>query len=199
MKIKNSTVSEISPKQAILDGVVNYFLKEGFQDKSIRSIGKKIGVSHRMINYHFRTVPQFWTEVVKAVSNKSRQDFTKLVNHLSTFDDPIIEHHRVMMDKKMLASFRLDIEVTLMSLDDPKRLKLIKEMNETWLEFITKYIDKITGTQSPDNRILARLTFSSIRGMLIDHMVFRNRVETEAAIDLFANLIDGIRKTELKK
>ena len=198
MKRKNSTVSEISPKQAILDGVVNYFLKEGFQDKSIRSIGKKIGVSHRMINYHFRTVPQFWTEVVKAVSNKSRQDFTKLVNHLSTFDDPIIEHHRVMMDKKMLASFRLDIEVTLMSLDDPKRLKLIKEMNETWLEFITKYIDKITGTKSPDNRILARLTFSSIRGMLIDHMVFRNPLESNSAMQLFADMLEVMRKAKIK-
>ena len=198
MKRKKLTLSKISPKQAILDAVVNYFLKEGFQDKSIRSIGKKIGVSHRMINYHFRTVPQFWTEVVKAVSNKSRQDFTKLVNHLSTFDDPIIEHHRVMMDKKMLASFRLDIEVTLMSLDDPKRLKLIKEMNETWLEFITKYIDKITGTQSPDNRILARLTFSSIRGMLIDHMVFRNPLESNAAMQLFADMLEVMRKAKIK-
>jgi AcrR family transcriptional regulator len=198
MKRKKLTLSKISPKQAILDAVVNYFLKEGFQDKSIRSIGKKIGVSHRMINYHFRTVPQFWTEVVKAVSDKSRQNFAQMVKHLSTFDDPIIEHHRVMMDKKMLASFRLDIEVTLMSLDDPKRLKLIKEMNETWLEFGIKYIDKITGTQSPENRILARLTFSSIRGMLIDHMVFGNPLESIAAMQLFADMLEFMRKAKKK-
>jgi hypothetical protein len=103
-----------------------------------------------------------------------------------------------MMDKRMLAAFRLDLEVTLMSLDNTKRLKLIQDMNEMWLDYTIKYIEKTSGKKSPANRILARFIFSSMRGLLLDHLVFRTPVETEAAMDLFANLIEGIRTSELK-
>jgi len=198
MRRKNPKALEGNPKQAILDAVVSLFLKEGFEDKSIRSIGKKIGVSHRMINYHFKTVPSFWTEVVKTVTARTQEEALESVKLLSTFDVPLIEHYKKMMDKRMLAAFRLDLEVTLMSLDNAKRLKLIQEMNEKWLDFLVTYIDKTSGKKSPANRILARFVFSSMRGLLLDHLVYRNQVETEAAMDLFATLIEGIRKAELK-
>lgn len=199
MKRKPPKALEGNPKQAILDDVVEFFLREGFEDKSIRSIGKKIGVSHRMINYHFKTVPAFWTEVVMVVTARIQTDSIKLFNLSTTYDAPLIEHYKRMMDKRMLAAFRLDLEVTLMSLDNTKQLKYIQDMNETWVDFLIKYIEKTSGKKSPANRILARFVFSSMRGLLLDHLVFRNRVETEAAMDLFANLIDGTRKTELKK
>jgi len=198
MKRKTPKALEVDPKQAILDAVVTLFLKEGFEDKSIRSIGKKIGVSHRMINYHFKTVPGFWTEVVKTVTARTQTEALESVKLLSTYDAPLIQHYKRMMDKRMLAAFRLDLEVTLMSLDNTKRLKLIQDMNEMWLDYTIKYIEKTSGKKSPANRILARFIFSSMRGLLLDHLVFRTPVETEAAMDLFANLIEGIRTSELK-
>ena len=66
-----------TPKERLLDAVVESALTDGIADKSLRAIAAAAGTSHRMLIHHFGSKEGLLVEVIRAVEARQRDLFAE--------------------------------------------------------------------------------------------------------------------------
>ena len=66
---------EGSPRERLLESVIQHFAEHGLADQSLRHIAEAIGTSHRMLLYHFGSKDGLLLEVVRAVEARYRGSY----------------------------------------------------------------------------------------------------------------------------
>src|SRR3974390_3063592 len=62
-----------SPKQRLVEAVIEHFAEDGVADQSLRRIAEAIGTSHRMLLYHFGSKDGLLLEVARAVEARTQE------------------------------------------------------------------------------------------------------------------------------
>src|SRR5215469_16471022 len=60
-----------TPKERLLDAVIDHFTTDGLADQSLRRIAEAIGSSHRMLLYHFGSKDGLLLAVVREVEART--------------------------------------------------------------------------------------------------------------------------------
>lgn len=65
-------MTSATPKERLLEAVVDVALAGGIAGKSLRAIAEAAGTSHRMLIYHFGSREGLFVEVIRAVEARQR-------------------------------------------------------------------------------------------------------------------------------
>jgi AcrR family transcriptional regulator len=179
-----------SPKDLLLEQVVDHFAADGLGDLSLRRIAAAIGTSHRMLLYHFGSKNGLLVDVVRAVEARTQAQLSEIGTRdpgTGTGTDQVIRTLWRYLEDPALADFeRLFFALYGRALQGEDLLRpLLGEGIAGWLDASTA-LAADQGVPSDLARVHARLGLAVIRGLLLDLLATGDRDGVGAALEIFA-------------
>lgn len=183
-----------SPRERLLEAVVEHFAVDGLADQSLRRIAEAVGTSHRMLLYHFGSKDGLLVEVARAVETRTQARMAGIGAEAGGATDEVIRRLWAHVADPALANYeRLFFALYGRALqgDDAAR-PLLRDDIETWLALNAGLT---AGTGSPDGDVQAhaRLGLAVVRGLLLDLLATGDRAGVDAALEVFARTYAGTR------
>jgi AcrR family transcriptional regulator len=177
-----------TPRQRLLDQVVDHMIEHGFGGASMREIAAAIGSSHRMLNYHFGSPDGLMTAVVEEVERRHLE----VLRSLQATGSPravILALHRRIHDPSLLPIARLFLELYVRGMQGaPAARPLIDPGVATWLDALTE-LYRSFGFKGRAAATEATLALATARGLLLDVVATGDRERVDAAARRYA---DGV-------
>jgi AcrR family transcriptional regulator len=185
-------VTDITPKQRLLDAAIEYVSDNGISDVSLRSLAAALGTSHRMLIFHFGSKEQLWVEIVQTVEQRQREVLRDI---LPDAGRPVGEAMRVwwkhISDPKLWPNERLFFELYGQALQGrPHTVELLDGIVEDWLDPVVE-INLALGVPEPLARAHARLGVAVTRGLLLDLLATRDVAAVDDAMNAFIDIYEG--------
>jgi AcrR family transcriptional regulator len=189
-----------SPKEQLLESVIEYFTEHGVGDQSLRHIATAVGSSHRMLIYHFGSRDGLLVEVAKAVESRTLSQYEELASGLGDpaggttgFDTAALARRMwQLLTNPELAPFeRLFFALTGSALQGDERMAPLRDLN------VALWVDANTATAMqqgvPEDvaRAHARLGLAVTRGLLMDLLATGDRAGVDAAMEAFIRNYEG--------
>ena len=189
-----------SPKEQLLQSVIEYFTEHGVSDQSLRQIAASVGSSHRMLIYHFGSRDGLLVEVAKAVEERTLTQYQELAAELADPSGRAAHLDTAGLARRMwqlltdpaLAPFeRLFFALTGSALQGDQRMAPLRDLNVAlWVE-----ANAATAVQQgvPEDmaRAHARLGLAVTRGLLMDLLATGDRAGVDAAMEAFIRNYEG--------
>jgi AcrR family transcriptional regulator len=190
---------EESPRDRLLDSVIEHFAQDGLGDQSLRRIADAVGSSHRMLLYHFGSKDGLLVAVAREVEARTRVRLATLATASGGATDELIRRVWAYVADPGLA----DLERLFFALysraiqGDPALGPLLEGDITGWLD-TTATLAAASGIGVPTHvaRIHARLAIAVVRGLLLDLLATGEQAEVGAALDAFARFYAGGRWEE---
>jgi AcrR family transcriptional regulator len=185
-------VTDITPKQRLLDAAIEYVSDNGISDVSLRSLAAALGTSHRMLIFHFGSKEQLWVEIVQTVEQRQREVLRDI---LPDAGRPVGQAMRVwwkhISDPKLWPNERLFFELYGQALQGrPHTVELLDGIVEDWLDPVVE-INLALGVPEPLARAHARLGVAVTRGLLLDLLATRDVAAVDDAMNAFIDIYEG--------
>ena len=176
-----------SPKDRLLDAVIEHFTTDGLADQSLRRIAEAIGSSHRMLLYHFGSKDGLLLEVVREVEARTQTRLAAVADAADRRSDVVIREMWSYLTDPDLAGFeRLFFALYGRALQgDRATLPLLRDDIEHWLEANVALAAE-AGVPADTVRTHSRLGLAVMRGLLLDLLATGDRAGVDAALDVFA-------------
>jgi AcrR family transcriptional regulator len=177
-----------SPKERLLDAVIEHFTTDGLADQSLRRIAEAIGSSHRMLLYHFGSKDGLLLEVVREVEARTQARLAVVAEAADQQSDAVIRRMWSYLTDPELASFeRLFFALYGRALQgDEAARPLLQGDIEQWLE-TNVALSVEMGMPDDFVRTHARLGLAVTRGLLMDLLATGDRAGVDAALEAFAD------------
>ncbi|HUE08421.1 MAG TPA: TetR/AcrR family transcriptional regulator [Acidimicrobiales bacterium] len=181
-----------SPKERLLDAVIDHFTTDGLADQSLRHIAGAIGSSHRMLLYHFGSKDGLLLEVVREVEARTQARLAQVAEIADLRSDVVIRRMWSYLTDPELAGFeRLFFALYGRALQgDPATLPLLQGDIEQWLETNVALAADV-GVPAASVRTHSRLGLAVMRGLLLDLLATGDRAGVDAALEAFAESYEG--------
>lgn len=172
-------------RDELLEAASAFVMEHGLAELSLRPLAKALGVSPRVILYHFGSKEQLVTEVVEA----TRRAMETPSGQRSA--DSIRTYWETRTRPEAKAYVRLFFEVLMLSLQNPERpayrafLKdMEREVFTPWDTFFER-----EGRSPEQAKRDATLVAGALRGILIDYLVSGDLERTTAAVESLAQIV----------
>jgi AcrR family transcriptional regulator len=180
------------PREQLLEATLAYVAKKGVGELSLRQLAAALGTSHRMLVYHFGSKEGLMVEVVRAVEERQRAAAVDLAQD-STL--PLGEQMRRMWRRlaspELWPNERLFFEVYGQALQGrANTTALLDGVVDAWLEPMTE-VRRRRGVPLRRARAEARLALATVRGLLLDLLVTRDRKGVDDAMELFISTYEA--------
>ncbi|WP_324651787.1 helix-turn-helix domain-containing protein [Georgenia sp. H159] len=177
-------------RQQLLDAVIEHLAEHSVDSQSLRGIATAIGTSHRMLIYHFGSREGLLAEVVAAVEQLQREAFAVVADD----DDAAPGRHvaeqfweRVVGPTLRYGPLFFELSAHAMQ-GRPHAERLVGSLVEPWLEILTDTL--VAGGMDPGRaRTQARLGLATVRGLLFDLLITRDRSGVDDAYRLLLDVI----------
>jgi len=181
-----------SPKQRLVEAVIEHFATHGLADQSLRRIAEAIGSSHRMLLYHFGSKEGLLLEVVRGVEARTQDRLAALGEAAGGRTDTLVREMWDYVADPELADFeRLFFALYARALQgDASAQPLLQDDIEHWLEANTALSEPL-GIPSDTAQAHARLGLAVVRGLLLDLLATGDRAGVDAALEAFADRYAG--------
>jgi AcrR family transcriptional regulator len=181
-----------SPKERLLDAVIDHFTTDGLADQSLRRIAEAIGSSHRMLLYHFGSKDGLLLEVVREVEARTQARLAQLAEMADMRSDVVIRRMWSYLTDPELAGFeRLFFALYGRALQgDRATLPLLRGDIEHWLDANVELAADV-GVPAEMVRTHSRLGLAVMRGLLLDLLATGDRAGVDAALEVFAEGYEG--------
>jgi AcrR family transcriptional regulator len=181
-----------SPKERLLDAVIDHFTTDGLADQSLRRIAEAIGSSHRMLLYHFGSKDGLLLEVVREVETRTQARLAQVAEIADLRSDVVIRRMWAYLTDPELAGFeRLFFALYGRALQgDRATLPLLQGDIEHWLE-TNVALAADAGVPAEMVRTHSRLGLAVMRGLLLDLLATGDRAGVDAALETFAESYEG--------
>jgi AcrR family transcriptional regulator len=189
-----------TPRDRLLEAVVESALTEGIADKSLRAIAEAAGTSHRMLIHHFGSKEGLLVAVIRAVEARQHALFAELGTGPH---GPIEELGRTfwshLRGPGLAPQERLFFEVYGQALQGREWAKpLLPGVVEDWIGPLAAMFTA-SGGNPATARIDARLAVAVVRGLLLDVLATGNVSETDAAMERFLQLFADHLRSEAEE
>ena len=176
-----------SPKERLLDAVIDHFTTDGLADQSLRHIAEAIGSSHRMLLYHFGSKDGLLLEVVREVEARTQARLTQVAEMADMHSDVVIRRMWTYLTDPELAGFeRLFFALYGRALQgDRATLPLLRGDIEHWLDANVALAAEV-GVPAELVRTHSRLGLAVMRGLLLDLLATGDRAGVDAALEALA-------------
>ena len=163
--MESASPKPVSPKEKLLEAVVDVAMATGIADKSLRAIAAAAGTSHRMLIHHFGSRDRLLVEVIRAVEARERLLAAAMTGTPEEAGQRLWEHLR---SPQLAAQERLFFEVYGQALQGRKWAKpLLERVVEDWIAPVAAAFEA-AGTTKATSRIAARISVAVTRGLLLD-------------------------------
>jgi AcrR family transcriptional regulator len=182
-----------SPREQLLQAAVEYATQEGLADVSLRQLAGRLGVSHRMLIYHFGSKEQMLTAVVAEVERRQREAFAGLQMDAATSPGEIARKMwRRLADPQLWPLERLFFELYGQALQGrPHTEGFLQSAMTPWLEMLTE-VHQIWGLPPAKARATARMGLAATRGLLLDLLATGDRRGVDEAMRLFIEMYETL-------
>jgi AcrR family transcriptional regulator len=183
-----------TPRDRLLDAVIEHFSEDGLGDQSLRRIADAVGSSHRMLLYHFGSKDGLLLAVAREVEARTQVRFAALAAASGGASDELIRLVWTYVSDPGLADLeRLFFTLYTRALQgDPALEPLLEGDIAGWLEANAALAEGIAPDVRPEvARTHARLGVAVVRGLLLDLLATGDRVEVNAALETFARHYAG--------
>ncbi len=183
-------MASATPRQVLLEAVVDHALERGIADQSLRAIADSVGTSHRMLIHHFGSNEGLLVEVIREVELRQRDVLAALQTEVS--GDPTETGRRFwrhLSDPSLGPQERLFFEVYGQALQGRTwAVPLLDGVVDNWVDELGGWLAD-TGTGSEElARTDARLMLAVTRGLLLDLLATGDRSAVDAAMERCAEL-----------
>jgi AcrR family transcriptional regulator len=175
-----------SPKEKLLEAVVDFALTAGIADKSLRAMAEAVGTSHRMLIHHFGSREGLLVEVIRAVEARERLLAAELSGSPEEAGQRFWAHLR---SPRLAAQERLFFEVYGQALQGREWAKpLLDGIVEDWIGPVAAVLEA-DGASPETARIVARLCVAASRGLLLDVLATGDDQEVDSAMQYFLQML----------
>jgi AcrR family transcriptional regulator len=179
-----------SPREQLLEAVIEHFAAEGLGDQSLRRIAEAVGSSHRMLLYHFGSRDGLLLAVAQAVEARTQGRLAERVQQGGWTTEELIRQVWAYVAAPDLAPFeRLFFALYGRALQgDPALRPLLEDDVARWLDLNVETAQAAGLDADPVAvRVHARLGLAVVRGLLLDLLATGERDDVGAALELFAS------------
>lgn len=178
-------------KEEMLGAVVDYLLRRGLHELSLRPLGTAIGVSPRVLIYHFGSKERLVSQALSEASVRQREMFERW----AVGEDEVPVRELLMRFWRWISSeetrpyLKLFFEVYVLGLQGREGFSdYPAEAVTEWIAFVE---EGLAGSDIPrgDARSEATILVAAIRGMLLDLMATGERNRVDAAMERFARQV----------
>jgi AcrR family transcriptional regulator len=183
----------ISRREVLLDAIIEYMLKHGVADLSLRPLAAKVGSKARLLIYHFRSKDSLVSEAMIVVRDRVQKAFAAMVengrNH--TASQILRAFWRWATSKQHERYLRLFFEVHGLALQKPARYgRYLEGAVSTWVEMMAAVLP--ASISLPKRRALATLAVSSVVGLFLDYLSSGDKKRSSQALEIFAVNFDEL-------
>jgi AcrR family transcriptional regulator len=184
-------------KQELLEGLIDYFVRHGVTDVSLRPMAKETGTSARLLIFHFGTKENLLLEVLEEMQARLQLSLKELLAADAGVERaaPLRLFWDWALKEQNFSHLRVLYQLQVLAAQDSKTYgKYLKRNALTWLEVVQSVL-------KPSHRspALATLIVAVFDGLFIEVMSTGDRRRTTAAVDHFIemarNHIAGRRHT----
>ena len=168
--------------------IVQYLIKHGLADLSLRPLARAVGTSPRVLLYYFGSKEKMVVQVLAAV--RQRQRFSYDQEEAATFAEACLVIWKSMSAPDSEPLFRLFFEVYGIALRRPRLYKsFLHDTVEDWLELIADPLCR-DGYKRGAARAFATVIVAGLRGFMLDYCATGDLKRLDAAVHLWLQTLD---------
>jgi AcrR family transcriptional regulator len=182
------TANPQRPKE-LREAIVQYLVKHGLADLSLRPLAKAVGSSPRGLLYHFGSKEKMVIEVLAEIRQQQRISYGDVA---VTFAEAcqIIWQRLSAPDSEPL--FRLFFEVYGIALRHPQVYKaFLHDTIEDWLTLIAEPLRR-EGYKREEARAFATVVIAGLRGFMLDFCATHDRRRVDRAVECWLSKLDAM-------
>jgi AcrR family transcriptional regulator len=184
------TVNEKRPGE-LRDAIVQYLIKRGITDFSLRPLAKAVGASPRVLLYYFGSKEKMIVKVLAEVRELQRAVYDEIPD--VSFEESCRAIWKSMTAPDSEPLFRLFFEVYGLALRHPQRYKdFLRSTVGDWLEYIAVPLCR-SGCERKQARVFATVVLAGFRGFLLDYCTTHDRKRLDHAVDLWLKALNSIQ------
>lgn len=176
-------------KNEIIIKVLNALKENGLNNLSLRSIADNIGISARMLIYHFESYEQLIAQIFIHLSSLHKQRLNEiLINHKEKQIEQVFSSFtKEIFSSEYRNTLLLFIELYTTALRDTLHYEsFFEEVLINWIDEVSSLLKKF-GFSSPD--LFASMIVSFYRGLMLDWLASNDIERITVVSDLFINNI----------
>ena len=180
-------------RDVLLDATIQYMLKHGVADLSLRPLAAKVGSKARLLIYHFGSKDALVSEAMIVVRDRVQKAFAAMVENGRghTASQIIQAFWRWATAKQNERYLRLFFEVHGLALQKPERYGgYLEGAVTTWVEMMAVVLPARMSLAK--RRALATLAVSSVVGMLLDYLSSGDKKRCAQALEIFHAQFDEL-------
>lgn len=186
------TVDETRPAE-LLDSIVNYLVKHGVAEISLRPLAKAVGSSPRVLLYYFGSKERLLAAALRRSRERQRTGFDQLRSlDYANPSDSCRAIWQQMSSPDALALFQLSLETYTKALRNRRQFRdYLSSSVEDWLRFIAESLVQ-KGANAEDARAFATIVIAGFRGFLLDLCATRDRRRVDHAVEMWIDSLNLI-------
>jgi|SRR5947209_9765246 len=180
----------------LLERITDYVAAHGLADLSLRPLGKAVGLSPRVLLYHFVSKEDLIGEVLAQLRARQRAVFATLPREAASYAQTVRAAWKLMSAPEHERVFRLFFEVYGLALQDRERYsEFLRGAVDDWIAYLadSKLED---GYSRRDARAIATVLLAGYRGFLLDLLATRERARIDRAVEIWILALDAIPEPE---
>jgi len=186
------TASQVRPAQ-LLDAIVEYLVKHGVAELSLRPLAKAVGSSPRVLLYYFGSKEELVVKALARLRERQRSTFSRMRE--AKYEQPSDACRAMWQQMSAPQSellFKFFFETYAMALRHPKNYAgFLNAAVEDWLEFVAAPLIR-KGKPSEEARAFATVVLAGFRGFMLDYCASHDRPRVNRAVDLWLASLDTI-------
>jgi AcrR family transcriptional regulator len=180
-------------REVLLDATIEYMLRHGVADLSLRPLAAKVGSKARLLIYHFHSKDSLVSEAMIVVRDRVQKAFAAMVENGRghTASQILRAFWRWATSKQHERYLRLFFEVHGLALQKPARYgRYLEGAVSTWVEMMAAVLPATIPL--PRRRALATLAVSSVVGLFLDYLSSGDKKRNSQALEIFAENFDAL-------
>jgi AcrR family transcriptional regulator len=170
-------------KVALLEKILEYLLKNGIQDLSLRPLAKALGTNARMLIYHFGSKEQLIIEALGLAQHKQIAALTHSPKPRNSSKAELLFLWQWFSSENFLPFGKLLFEVEVQVINgNTHYASFATSILKGWVSFIQSRFTKCDITT-------ANLIVNTLSGLLLDKLISNDSKRVNASFEAFAALI----------
>jgi AcrR family transcriptional regulator len=177
----------------LLDSIVDYLIKRGVADLSLRPLAKAVKSSPRVLLYYFGSKQDLIVKVLARLRERQQVSFDSMKSFaVLRPSDACFAIWKEMSSDNSVPFFRMFFEAYVMALKRPKSFStFLRTSVNDWLEFIAKPLIR-QGRPLKESRAYASVVLAGFRGFMLDYCATHDRKRLDQAVRLWVKALETI-------
>jgi AcrR family transcriptional regulator len=172
-------VNQQRPEE-LQNAIVQYLIKHGIANLSLRPLAKAVGSSPRVLLYYFGSKEKMLIKLIAEIRHRQRLSFDRIKG--ATLEEECRAVWKQMSAPVSEPLFRLFFEAYGLALCHPQRYReFLRATVSGWLDFIAQDL-RSKGLSQKEARTLATILLDGLRGFMLDYCTTHDRKRIDRAV-----------------